>query len=158
MMPNEKDAWEDVERKLSSPYGRAWFVTADGHLVAAETFVYKMRLEIMMFIDGQWHAASTMPSMSLEEIPVLVRRVYRTSSRYVAPAKWRTPAMRKAIKAAKLSIDPDRRICQSGLPWRSPKACISHLRRNNPGIRPITQEEYKILLDASENAGQAGEL
>lgn len=144
--------WAEASRRLSVPYGDAYFATADGYLLKAEVMHRRMRLEIMLWIDGRWLGEWCRAESSLADLPALPRRVYRTVSGYVHPAKWRTPKGRGLIKRAGLNIDPDAKIYQTGAPWLTAKACITHLRRENPGIRLLTRDEYTAEIRRKESA------
>lgn len=132
-----QDPWADCIARLSSPFGTLTLRTQDGHIISARVAWVRMRLIIIIAVDGEINTAWLNGcAQSLDELSREGRRYYQVKTRKVWPKKYqRTKADTRAMRAA--GLDPDARFYHLSMSWTSAAACIRHLRKSNPGLTII---------------------
>ena len=143
----KKEQWAEFKRVLSLPY-ETQYIDADGELVAFEVAVFKQRLEIVVFVNGEidWKHASK--SLN-EDVPEYIKKFWSTR-------KVRLPKQEKDFLLHGLRGKArDRKLAEviarrtHYFPsWRSPRSLITALKNRCQTVELISRDEYDWRLAA----------
>ncbi len=133
-----KDQWAEIERRLSSPYGRVE-LNADGYALVLQVEGYKtLRQCVVVYVNGEWKG-----EWFNGEAPE-ARKFCCEKRKWIWPAKSREVAKNK-LKSRRL--DPILRehftrvvekFSTVWLPfWGSPKSLTRHLRKSCTDISVV---------------------
>ncbi len=123
-----KTQWEEVKRKLSSPYGSAYF-KCDDYLIHAEIRQNKMKLQIQVYVNG-WIKGEwwwTGMERDLGTMPDIPRRFYCLTSK------------NKGIND---------KFCMAYPIFSTAGRFIAHLKKHNPTIDVLDYLTWQQMMDA----------
>jgi hypothetical protein len=147
--------WKKIKEKLSGRFGSV-YLRCDGYLIAAHLEQVKMKLQIVVYVNGYikgqwWWYGKESEKNNMGDI---ARRFYclkltrqRKSEKEYIKLMEKLDGKRECKKAGLY----DRRL--SAAPWFStPGAFIAHIKKNNKTVEVLDYPAYKSLLDELEKS------
>jgi hypothetical protein len=121
-----KEQWAEIETKLQSPWGNVSLM-CDGYKLTLQIQRDKMRLVIMIFIDGEFKGIWF---NECEER----RRFFRPSVRKIFPPSAFKGFTKKEMKSDWVKKQMDKTITAYSPLWPSFRPLKAHLIKNNTSI------------------------
>lgn len=123
-----KEEWGIVEHRLSNPYGSVDLV-CDGYKLHLHTSIYKMRVNIMFYVDGKW-----LGRWILEDCEER-RRFHRcVVHKCYGPAEKKKYLKLGKAFLKRMAIDLDKTWVSYRPDWGSFRSLKAHLIKNNTSI------------------------
>ncbi|WP_333873089.1 hypothetical protein [Methylobacter sp.] len=152
-MKPTKQQRDEVKQGLSGRYG-AVYLSCDGYLVAAAIQRDKMKLVIMVYVNGFFSGKDvwTGKGRDMDKMGDIARRFYCLGSR--GPSAKQI-ARNKKIFGAKWCKEKgiNDRTYFAWPTFRTPGAFITHIKKHNESIEVLDYDTYKEALDALPKEG-----
>ena len=157
-MKPTKQQWDEVKRVLSGRYGAA-YLRCDGYLVCAAVEQDKMKLVIMVYVNGYFRGKDvwTGKERDLDKMGDIARRFYCLGSKGPSAKKI---ALNKKVFGAKWCKENgiNDRHYYSWPMFRTPGAFIAHIKKHNEQIEILSSDEHSAAIaQLKETAGNAVE-
>lgn len=124
-----KEEWAEVEKKLQSPWGSVDLM-CDGYKLTLQVQRDKMRLIIMIFVDGEFKGIWF---NECEER----RRFFQPCKRKIYKAKTFKGFSKRTLKS--MQIDPNETITHYRPFWTAFRPLKAHLIKNNTSIELVKE-------------------